>query len=60
MRRITRRWRSLLDAAARRVILTATITAGAYLIERAEGLHLPSWSVLFATAGAWPAAPSRR
>ena len=41
---------SLLDAIALRVILTAMITAGAYLIERAEGLHLPGWSILFVTA----------
>jgi hypothetical protein len=52
MRRITRRWRSLLDAIARRVILTAVITAGAYLIERAAGSHPPGWSILVVTAGA--------
>jgi hypothetical protein len=51
MNRITWRLRSLLGAAARRVIVTVLVAVGAYVAELVAGWHPQAWGILAVIVG---------
>ena len=51
MNRVTWRLRSLLGAAARRVIVTALVAVGAYVVELVSGWHSQAWGILACMVG---------